>query len=200
MTVPGEKTVLLVEDDDGVRRAMVRLLSVWGCQLLQAGSVEAAVEILEAHTVDAIILDIGLGEQRGVEVARVAATLTPPPTIIVATGDASPSETVELLELGVELVLEKPLDLERLEAALLQPPSPALLEPVIRRLVGRRQKPELERLVGNIMVQEALTRTSGNLSRAASLLGITRQALHQRLRAREREADDDDDRDPVTPR
>lgn len=53
---------------------------------------------------------------------------------------------------------------------------------------GLRTLPTLRRMT-ELLIDEALRRADGNKSAAARLLGISRQALGQRLQRRERERD-----------
>lgn len=63
------------------------------------------------------------------------------------------------------------------------PPNLATQQPAARRLVGLENctMPEALELVERGMIRQALERTGDNISRAARLLGITRQALQYKL-------------------
>ena len=57
-----------------------------------------------------------------------------------------------------------------------------LLVAVARRQVGSVDIPDLTDAVREAMVREALEREGGNITRAADLLGVTRQAVQQLIR------------------
>lgn len=67
-------------------------------------------------------------------------------------------------------------------------PSPDLqvLASVLRAAVGERPLGEIEQAARHIMVMEALARAGGSKTRAARLLGISRQLLQHILRGQKR--------------
>ena len=90
MTARG-RCVLVVEDDVLVRRALHRALAGFGHQVLEASSVDEAIAVLSTTPVDAVTLDVGLGERRGIDVARyIAGEVYPKPVMVVLTGEARP--------------------------------------------------------------------------------------------------------------
>jgi transcriptional regulator with GAF, ATPase, and Fis domain len=54
-----------------------------------------------------------------------------------------------------------------------------LLRRVIAQAVGRQPMQDFQSHVRRTMLEQALTRANGNLSRAAKMLGITRQGVQQ---------------------
>jgi CheY-like chemotaxis protein len=71
---PVAKTIVLVEDEDLVRRLVTRLLEKEGYRVLEAGTGEEGLEILSnGETVDLLLTDVTLpGRMNGVEVGRRA--------------------------------------------------------------------------------------------------------------------------------
>jgi DNA-binding response OmpR family regulator len=57
-------TVLVVDDDPGIRDSMARLLSVYGYSPLVAADLDEAIRALGEATVDAMIIDVRLGDGR----------------------------------------------------------------------------------------------------------------------------------------
>jgi DNA-binding response OmpR family regulator len=53
-------TVLVVDDDEGVRKTMERLLRAYGYYAATAATVDEALALLGATTIQAVILDVGL--------------------------------------------------------------------------------------------------------------------------------------------
>jgi len=86
------------------------------------------VRILEnGHTLDAVITDLNMEkEDIGLEVARVARALKPPPVVVICTGFANLKNSRRALEMHVDYLVNKPVDIEELTSAL-------------RRLIARRQ-------------------------------------------------------------
>jgi DNA-binding response OmpR family regulator len=55
-------TVLVLDDDPGVRSSMAQLLRVYGYHALTAAALDEARELLQTAVVEAVILDVGLQE------------------------------------------------------------------------------------------------------------------------------------------
>ncbi|MFT3996675.1 MAG: response regulator [Asticcacaulis sp.] len=65
-------TVLIVEDNDGLRRMVVEVLRSAGfTQLVQARDAEEAIELLGAHNPDLMVLDWNLPSMSGVDLVRL---------------------------------------------------------------------------------------------------------------------------------
>ena len=86
-----EPTVLIVDDHElfraGVRAELEPLLEIAG----EAGSVDAAIEAIEARSPDVVLLDVHMPDGGGVEVIRRAATLgsSPPCFLALSVSDAA---------------------------------------------------------------------------------------------------------------
>jgi two-component system, cell cycle sensor histidine kinase and response regulator CckA len=84
----GKETVLLVEDEDLVRRAVRAILRRGGYQILEAASGRAALELLETHqgSVDLLITDVVMPETSGRELALKVAELRPEIKVLYMSG------------------------------------------------------------------------------------------------------------------
>lgn len=70
---PAAKTIVLVEDDDVVRRLVSRVLERGGYRVLGAASGEEGLEILGRETPDLLLTDVTLpGDLSGLELSRRA--------------------------------------------------------------------------------------------------------------------------------
>ncbi|MCP3958500.1 MAG: sigma-54-dependent Fis family transcriptional regulator [bacterium] len=110
-------SVLIVEDDAKIRANLLFQLREAGHSTTTFESAEAAREQLENSgkaTPDLLLLDVRLPGMSGIELARrLAEAGRLPPTIIIS-GEASITETVDALRLGVHDFVEKPFSRERL--------------------------------------------------------------------------------------
>ncbi len=107
-------SVLIVEDDAKIRANLLFQLREAGYAAEALESAEAALSRLGGTTTDLLLLDIRLPGISGIElVRRLAGEGRLPPTIIIS-GEASITETVEALKLGVHDLIEKPFSRERL--------------------------------------------------------------------------------------
>jgi two-component system, NtrC family, nitrogen regulation response regulator NtrX len=107
-------SVLIVEDDAKIRANLLFQLREAGHAPEALESAEAALARLGDAPADLLLLDLRLPGISGIElVRRLAAENRLPPTIIIS-GEASITETVEALKLGVHDLVEKPFSRERL--------------------------------------------------------------------------------------
>ena len=84
------KTVLLVEDDEGVRQVTESLLAELGCSVVTADDGPGALRLLEhAHQVDLLVTDVVMpGGMSGVELAQTARQTRPDLKVLLSTGYA----------------------------------------------------------------------------------------------------------------
>ena len=109
--------ILLVEDHQKILVNTMLQLREEGFAVHAVDNVAAAQEFLlvqHPDTPDLLILDVRLGADSGIDlIQRLIAQKRFPPTIIIS-GEASITETVEALRLGVYDFIEKPFTRERL--------------------------------------------------------------------------------------
>lgn len=110
------KTVLLVEDNETIRRAFCILLEEEGYQVLEAGTGEAALNTAASQRPHIILLDLGLPDINGLDVTRRlrAAEATRDTPIVALTGRALETDEAACLAAGCTAYLSKPVDSGRL--------------------------------------------------------------------------------------
>ena len=126
--MPHKPSVLVVDDEENITRTLQMVFEREGYEVTPAYSSAEAVKILEnGHTLDAVITDLNMEQEDiGLEVARVARGLKPPPVVVICTGFANLKNSRRALEMHVDYLVSKPVDIEELTSAL-------------RRLIARRQ-------------------------------------------------------------
>lgn len=123
MSIAGSKRVLLVDGDVRTSRRLAALLQQDGYQVeLARDGAEALVRLASSTTPDVLVTELRLPVGDGPSVARSARMLSPALSVVVVTRYAN---SVSAASFGSPepLVLSKPLDYERLLAALRQPPA-----------------------------------------------------------------------------
>ena len=120
--VPGSErtTVLVVDDEDGIRKALARFLTRVGYQVTAAANASEALERLAADHPQAMLCDIRMPETSGVELLPKALAQDPDLAVIMLTAIDEPRTAIECLKLGAYDYLIKPVDLEELELSLQQ--------------------------------------------------------------------------------
>ena len=117
MTSPPRKpaTVLIVDDEAGLRRVLERFLERHGYRVLSAGTAESAYEILAAETADALLLDIHLPTMSGLALYLAIIHRWPrlEGHIAIMTGDAEAEEVRTWLNHHHCTVIRKPFNLQQ---------------------------------------------------------------------------------------
>lgn len=128
MTSPPRKpsTVLIVDDEAGLRRVLERYLERRGHRVLSAGTAESACELLAAEAVDALLLDIHLPTMSGLALYLAIVHRWPAleGRIAIMTGDAEAEEVRTWLVHHQCTVIRKPFNLQQVAdwvAAVLHP-------------------------------------------------------------------------------
>ncbi len=108
------ETVLVVDDDEGVRRALFWTLNS-GYRVLEAASRAEAIKLLHLEKIDVVISDLHLPPHldeisEGLAIIEAARSCHPPVQVVVITGTESKRAGLEAVKLGAYGFFEKPLD------------------------------------------------------------------------------------------
>jgi EAL domain-containing protein (putative c-di-GMP-specific phosphodiesterase class I) len=108
--------ILIVEDDDGVARALQRLLAAPGIQVMVASDGAAATELLVSTRFDLVISDIHLPGATGVDILRTVRAYHLDVPVILMTGNPTVDTAIEAVNLGALKYLPKPFKPDELRA------------------------------------------------------------------------------------
>ena len=108
-------TVLIVEDDEETRRALVRELSLRGYRIEEAADGRAALAHWELRRPDVVLLDLGLPDLDGLEIVRRVRRDAATP-IVILSGRFEEREKVAALERGADDYVVKPFGVDELNA------------------------------------------------------------------------------------
>lgn len=111
-------SVLLVEDDDPLRRVLFELLRTWGWNVHATGEGDEAIAMAHRIDFDFSILDLHLPGTTGYEVLRTINLQVRPLPSIMISGESSPEETEIAMRSGAFTLLRKPLDMGHLRLTL----------------------------------------------------------------------------------
>jgi two-component system copper resistance phosphate regulon response regulator CusR len=107
---------LILEDDLRLRSLVVRTLTRAGLACDEASRLEEAMDLLDLHAYDLLVLDRRLPDGDGLDVCRAARKKGFANSILVLTARDDPESTVEGLSEGADDYLGKPFDLSVLTA------------------------------------------------------------------------------------
>jgi len=98
----GKKTarILVVDDDEGVRRLIQTLLEKEGCRIDAVEHVEAAQEQLAANSYDVVITDIMMPGLSGIDLLKILRQSAPDVPVIVITGNPDSETAAEAIRTG----------------------------------------------------------------------------------------------------
>jgi CheY-like chemotaxis protein len=114
-------SVLVVDDDASFRRLATRTLRSWGYAVIgEAGTVAEAVERASELRPDAALVDIGLPDGDGFELARRFSALSWSPRVVLISSDSDAANEAIARRMGAAGFV----------------PKDELLGPVLRRLIG----------------------------------------------------------------
>ena len=82
----GGLRVVVCEDDTFIRLDLVEMLMAAGAEVREAATGAQALALLEAAPADRLLIDVGLPDRSGLEVARDAVARQPDLSVIFATG------------------------------------------------------------------------------------------------------------------
>ena len=161
----GGTRLLLVEDERNVAETLVERLSAEGFQVKRADSVASARHAIASSELEIALLDVGLPDGNGFELAKLLRERAPGTAIIFLTAHASPEDRVRGLELGADDYIGKPFNFREL-----------LLR--INNTLKRAQ--ELQRVPGNIRGQVRIGRALVDFERfSASVAGESVALTHK---------------------
>jgi EAL domain-containing protein (putative c-di-GMP-specific phosphodiesterase class I) len=103
-----EATVLVVDDDPGLRRVLERLLVRAGYQVTVARDGRAAIEAVMRHAFTVIVSDITMPGMSGVELLRAVRAYDLDVPVILMTGVPTIETAIEAVSLGALQYLPKP--------------------------------------------------------------------------------------------
>lgn len=107
--------VLIVDDDDGVRKMMLKVLTRAGLKVEAVARASEALDILrKGHRFEAIVTDLMMPEMDGLQLLKFVRQLDLDVPLIVVTGNPTLESAIFAMEHGGFRYLPKPVENERL--------------------------------------------------------------------------------------
>jgi two-component system response regulator RegA len=118
-SVPSERTLLIVEDDQSFQQRLAKALEQRGFTVTTADSVAAGLLQVETATPAFAVVDMRLGDGNGLDVISALKRRRPEARAIILTGYGNIATAVTAVKLGAVDYLAKPADADDVVAALL---------------------------------------------------------------------------------
>jgi len=110
-------TILLIEDDGGIRSAITRALTDLGHAVATSNTGMSGLELAVDNEPDVVLLDLGLPDVDGLQVLAMLRAVSNVPVIIITARDDD-TDMVKALDAGADDYVVKPFGIEQVEARL----------------------------------------------------------------------------------
>ncbi len=110
--------LLVVDDEQSIRRLCMTIGNTLGYVCTEAESAEAALARLESDTPDLLLTDLKLPKMSGVELLKQTKIQLPHAEVAIMTGHGSIESAVDAMKLGAYDYIEKPFRVEKMRLLL----------------------------------------------------------------------------------
>jgi len=137
-----DERILLIDDEQDFMDALADRMRNRGMQVSTTTSPVEALEKADEDNFDAIILDLMMPEMNGLETLTRLREKNPDLQIILLTGHATIEKGIEAMKLGAVDFLEKPIDIQALNAKIKEAKAQKML------LVEKRTAETIKNILG----------------------------------------------------
>ena len=110
----GKTKVLIVEDDSGFRRGLVKLFEKAECHTTDVSGAEEALDSISKDTPDFILSDLKMPGIDGIELLRRIRAMEIDIPFVLLTAHLDDHTSEEALEAGADLAISKPVSVKGL--------------------------------------------------------------------------------------
>ncbi|WP_020475641.1 sigma-54-dependent transcriptional regulator [Zavarzinella formosa] len=180
-------TILIIDDEPGIRGLLKALLHEDGHTFLEAGAGPEGVALYDARRPDMVFCDVVLPELDGIAVLKRIKALNPMVPVVVMTADSSTELAIRAMSLGASDYLVKPFGAKRTARMVretlksLRPEEPSVSVPVIdphdtQPLLGNTDEMyEVFKLIGRVASQSLTVLVLGESGTGKELVA---RAIH----------------------
>jgi two-component system, response regulator RegA len=175
--IPGEPTLLLVDDDEAFRTALGHAFERRGFAVTIAEDARRAEEAARQQVFEYALVDVRMPGASGIELCAALRRIDEETRIVVLTGYGTIANAVEAMRAGAADYLTKPVDAAACERALL---GRGQVREVRGSLGDEEDVPSLDRVEYEYL-QRVLADCGGNVSEAARRLRMHRRSLQRKI-------------------
>jgi two-component system response regulator RegA len=169
------QSILIVDDDSVLCSRLVRAFSDRGYEARGAESFDEALVAAEHDPPELAVVDLRIGQDNGLDLAKRLLALEPSTQIIVLTGYGSIATAIDAVRLGAVHYLQKPADADDILLAFARGGDEPAVPPTSEYRAPSLARAEWEH------IQRVLADCDGNVSEAARRLNIHRRSLQRKL-------------------
>ena len=137
-----DERVLLIDDEQDFMDVLAERMRDRGMRVSTTTSAVEALDKADEENFDAIILDLMMPEMNGLEALTRLREKNPELQIILLTGHATVEKGIEAMKLGALDFLEKPIDIQALNAKIKEAKAHKML------LVEKRTEEAIKNIIG----------------------------------------------------
>jgi DNA-binding NtrC family response regulator len=124
LNMNGTSNILIVDDEEVVRTSYLRTLAGLNCNILAVWNGHEALNEMERHPFDVVLLDLRMPDLDGMAVLKIIKERWPESQVVIITGHASIETAKEAVQHGAYDYLAKPVGpadvIKATKAAILQ--------------------------------------------------------------------------------
>ncbi len=109
-----KQTVLIIDDDPGLRKTLSDILKGKGYETMTAADGAGGLAALTTGFINVVVIDLGLPDMRGIDVLEKIKASSPSTEAIILTGNATLDSAIEATNRGAFSYLLKPYDIDQL--------------------------------------------------------------------------------------
>lgn len=148
-----QNTVLIVDDEDGLRRSLSLILQKENYRVETAANAEEALDFLHSHEYDLMFLDLNLPGRNGIDLLVEVRRQAPHMPVLILTAYAALESSIQAIRLGARDYLIKPVEpaviLSRVSEILSESDQPARKKEIVAQLQALLA--ELQKMEGEEM-------------------------------------------------
>jgi two-component system, NtrC family, nitrogen regulation response regulator NtrX len=163
--------VLVIDDEDAIRKSLRMVLEYEGYEFLEAASGPEGLEILKRESPDAVILDIKMPGMDGLEVLQSARGRDAQIPILMISGHGDIPTAVEAIHKGAYDFLEKPLESQRVLTSLRNAIERTRLR--TENILLRNQVEDRHRMIGDSAAMKAVREAAGRAAPTSATVLIS---------------------------
>jgi signal transduction histidine kinase/FixJ family two-component response regulator len=137
---PDPVTVLVVDDEKGIRDGSQRIISRMGCHALTAKNGKEGLGVIETNDVAIVLLDLKMPGIDGMEVLRRIQAMERDILVIIITGFATIETAIEAMKQGAYDFIPKPFEPDQLRIVVNRAKEKIWLKDETRKLESERRR------------------------------------------------------------
>jgi len=118
--MPEKETIAVIDDDDSIRKALVRALAKAGLEVLAFSSAKEFLAVVESKRVSCVVSDLRMPDMDGLSLQSALSERMPHVGIVFLTGHGDVPSSVQAMKSGAVDFLEKPVKRAELLTAIAQ--------------------------------------------------------------------------------